>query len=650
MLPFYILLAIIGCSLADHEKYWSLSAKKVVGKRTVKNSLVKRDNEENFVSLKLIDENTFYMAEIEVGSNQQKVGVLVDTGSSDFWIVGSNNTLCKSGTTGPLSSNKGISLDFFLGQNSEENTMSSAQLHNKDTVSQIDCSQYGTFDESSSTSFKSNYTSFSISYDDNTFAKGTWGQDSISFGGLNIENANLAICDYTDNAQGVLGIGLAGLETTAMGIGRYTYENLPLKLVGDNIINKAAYSVFLDDSSNSEILFGAIDSSKYDGNLVSLPIVNALYGSNVPSPIQLTVTVNELKYISSSNSQVADIGNGAIAALLDTGTTLSYFPDSIVNSLIQLFGLSYSNTLGYYIADCSIGKDALLRFNFQGLELDIPFANFLINLYNQDNSVSDKCAFGILSSSNERYMTLGQSFLSSVYMVADLESMKIALAKGTNKGGSPKIDLITGEIPHAKQPELSSTYGARYDSFSVNSKPTLVSSNLATTSTSSSSSSLSSTTSLSSSTTVSSSSTTTSSSSSFSSDTESSLSSLSSTSTSATSSTSSSNSASSSKVTETSSSSTIVPSSTTSSFSPLSSSVSTSHSSSNKSIAKSSNTTSIKSSSTTESSSSTMTFSNSVASQSTVSSISTSKHKNDGSKQSTSTSAFALLCLFLAAF
>lgn len=487
MLLLYALFTVIACIFADQDKYWSLSAKRVVGKKTIKNSLIKRDSDDKFVSLKLIDEATFYMAEIAVGADNQKVGVLVDTGSSDFWIVGTNNTLCESGTTGSLKSSKGRSLTSILAYGDDDYNVASTDIQGKNSVQQINCSQYGTFDESTSKTFKSNYTTFSITYDDNTFAKGTWGQDTVSFGDLSISNTNIAICDYTDNAQGVLGIGLAGLETTKVIGGGYTYQNLPLKLVDDGIIKKAAYSVFLDDSSNSEILFGAIDSSKFTGDLISLPIVNALYGSNIPNPIQLTVTVNDLKYVSESDSMFAEIGSGAIAALLDTGTTLSYFPKSIVNSLISLFGLNYSSSLGYYISDCSIGDHAVLRFNFQGLDLDIPFSNFLINLYNQDDSVSTKCAFGILSSSNERYMTLGQSFLSSVYMIADLDDMNIALAKGANNGGTSEINLIESDIPQAKQPQYSTTYGARYNSFTINATPTMVSSDIATTSPTSSS-------------------------------------------------------------------------------------------------------------------------------------------------------------------
>ncbi|GMM44752.1 hypothetical protein DAPK24_013270 [Pichia kluyveri] len=617
-----IFSAFTGVTFASNsEKYWALSAEKVVSNVQIKHH-VKRDDTSDYVSLSLIDEQTFYMANVLVGSNKEKVGVLVDTGSSDFWLVSSDNEYCEAGTVkskGRKIFNDNITDNY---QNKASSSSSSAP--------QIDCSEYGTFNSKKSSSFHSNGTSFSITYADNTFAKGTWGQDTIDFGNIEVENMNIAVCDQTDNAQGVLGIGLGGLEVTSQGSSSpYIYENLPLKLVSDGLINKAAYSVYLDDSSNSEIIFGAVDSSKYTGDLVSLPIVNALYNQNVDSPIQLTVTVNDLKFINEESSQVAEIGSGAIAALLDTGTTLSYFPDSIVNSITSLFDLSYSESLQYYVGACSIADNSILRFNFQGLNLDIPVSSFLITLYTQTNTKSDQCAFGILSSGSEDYMTLGQSFLSSVYMVADLEDLTISLAKGTNSGGSRNIDIINNEIPQAKQPENSSTYGSNNNIFTINSTPAFTSTTLSSSSSSSSASSSSGSSSASSSQ----------------SNSSSSASASASASASSSSSASSSASASSSSSTESSS----VYSSTQSSSSSSSSSLSPSLSSASLSSASFSSNPRSSSSSTlsSSSSSSTLTTSSSSSSSISVSSISSTSQRNDGVKLLSGFNSLALLFVAL---
>lgn len=490
LVPLLSLLALTTALPVDGTaKYWSLNAKKVVKSTNVKTHIEKRDNE--YVSLTLNDEQTFYLATLELGSNDQKLGVLVDTGSSDFWVVASNNTYCESGTTGSLSK-KGRSLGSIVNseyldddyQSNIADNVRKAFSSSSSSSQMIDCSEYGTFDPSSSDSFTSNYTSFSITYADNTFADGTWCQDTLTFNNIEVKDMNFAYCDNTDNAQGVLGIGLAGLEVTYSNAGTsgssYTYENLPLKLVADGIITKPAYSVYLNGDDDSEILFGAIDSSKYTGDLVELPIVNALYSMGYKNPIQLTVTLNTLSYINNKTSQAAEIGNGYIPALLDTGTTLTYMPQDIVTGFLNIINFQYSQSLQYYIGDCSAADNVQIRFSFQGLDIDIPMSNFLISLYTKSNSISSQCAFGIIASS-DKYVTLGDSFLMSVYMVADLEKLTIALAKGTNNG-SPDIQVIESSIPQAKQPASSKTYDSKNTAFSVNSSPTLASVNLSTTS------------------------------------------------------------------------------------------------------------------------------------------------------------------------
>lgn len=479
MLALYVLFtlfSILGSALpvadknsADGVKYWSLPARKVVRDTHVK-KFVKRDEKGDWVDLSLTYESTFYVAEVALGSNSQKLDVLLDTGSSDFWVISSENTYCAAGTTGSLKRGRRISSIFE--ETIDVNNATSGAI-SKSTSDTIDCSEYGTFDPSSSTTFHSNGTSFGIAYDDNTFAKGTWGQDTLKLGSIEIKNMNIAVCDNTDNNQGVLGIGLPGLEVTSSNSGsnQYEYENLPMKLVSDGIISKAAYSVYLDASSGSEILFGAVDSSKYEGDLVALPIINALESDGINSTIQLTVTVNSLSVVNAANSQSASIGAGAIAALLDTGTTLTYAPDTIVNSFVSFLGLEYSDSIGYYVGACSSANNEYVRFNFQGLQLDIPLSNFFISLTTSSGQTSSQCAFGILSSGSETYMTLGQSFLQSVYMVADLEDMKIALAK-SSAGGSQNITAIESVIPQAKHAQQSSAYGSVDSAFNVAATPT----------------------------------------------------------------------------------------------------------------------------------------------------------------------------------
>lgn len=471
--------------------YFKLSAQKLRGS-TIHDAIAgaqpqvlfeRDDSGDGFVTMAMSNENTFYLADVEVGTPPQKVGVLIDTGSSDFWVVASNNTYCQSGTTGPL--NKARAWDDIFDRTSSENVadsevnsasfLNSTSQHKATSSSSssqsIDCSQYGTFDEADSSSFVSNNTAFSISYADGSFAKGTWGHDDVSIGGVSVPNLSLAVCDNADNAMGILGIGLAGLETTYSGSASlssifsssspYKYENLPIKLKNLGLIKQVAYSVYLNDAQadNAEILFGAIDHTKYKNDLVALPIINTLKSKGYNDAIQLDVTLNSVTLIDEKQKTQAVVGSGAAAALLDTGTTLTYVPQDVLNSILNLLDTQYSSSVGYYVMNCNDGDDLLLNFNFQGLIISIPLSSFLVPLVTTQGRTSEYCMVGIQSSDTDSF-TLGDNFLRNVYMVADLENLEIALATADHDNTSTSnIEVMSTGIPSAVTPNSNMLWG-----------------------------------------------------------------------------------------------------------------------------------------------------------------------------------------------
>lgn len=442
--------------------------------------LLKRDGD-GYLNLGLQNENTFYMAEVEIGSTNQKVGVLVDTGSSDLWVVESNNTYCRSGTTGSLSS-KRISLDSIFDRNNmddegnlihedtsstaQQNTTNDTQRKASSSYATIDCSEYGTFDPSDSTTFQSNNTAFSIAYADGTFAKGYWATDNFIMGGTEVNGLSFAVCDDTDNGMGVLGIGLSGLETTYSGalvtsLGTsYQYENLPIRLKTLGITNSVSYSIYLNDTNanDANVLFGALDHDRYSGDLVSLPIVNSLESRNYNTPLELEVTLNSISIGGTSGRTQTQVASGAAAALLDTGTTLTYVPSSVLRSMLNVLDVQYSSAISNYVTSCSNGDNTQLTFNFQGLNINVPLSSFLLPLTTTSGSTSSYCMVGLQNSGSTDF-TLGDSFLRYVYMVADLDNLQIGLAQAAHGETGSNIELIKSSIPSAISPASTATYG-----------------------------------------------------------------------------------------------------------------------------------------------------------------------------------------------
>ncbi|GME81638.1 unnamed protein product [Ambrosiozyma monospora] len=151
-------------------------------------ALLHRNSHADYVDLTMKNQAVFYSVDVSIGSEDNIVTVLVDTGSSDFWVMSSKNPYCAAGTGGNSQSTLGSGSSSSSDDDSDSTGYGS-----------INCSEYGTFDPSGSSSWHDNGTSFYIEYADQTFAQGTWGYDKIEIGGVSISDVNMAVCDSTDS-------------------------------------------------------------------------------------------------------------------------------------------------------------------------------------------------------------------------------------------------------------------------------------------------------------------------------------------------------------------------------------------------------------------------------------------------------------------
>src|SRR5882757_3986505 len=120
-----------------------------------------------------------------------------------------------------------------------------------------------------------------------------------------------------NSGQGLLGIsyrqeeaaGTNGLQTTPT-----IYE----EMVDQGLINRSAYSLYLDDAEigKGSILFGGVDSSKYKDDLVVLPLQNL---SGEPPGFLVALTKISFTDDEGTHPLTGDDFQGG-AALLDSGT------------------------------------------------------------------------------------------------------------------------------------------------------------------------------------------------------------------------------------------------------------------------------------------------------------------------------------------
>lgn len=229
----------------------------------------KNPDSTEYEQVSVVHDGFVYTSMIYLGSNNQEILVQVDTGSSDL-SVPAPNVKC---------------------------------------VSNAACTEGGTFNSSSSSTFKDLDAHYKLSYLDGTSSQGDYGTDSLSFqsNGLNgVRDFQFGVANESANYLPVLGIGFKSLEIT--GNSTPKYDNLPISLKNQGLINKVAYLVFLNDleAKTGHILFGAYDKAKIEGDLVTLP---------VSASDRLDVELNSLTY----NGQDIDIN---FSVTLDTGASV----------------------------------------------------------------------------------------------------------------------------------------------------------------------------------------------------------------------------------------------------------------------------------------------------------------------------------------
>lgn len=422
---------------------------------TYSKELAKRDKD---VLFDLKNEQNFYSIRLNVGTPGQEVTVLLDTGSSDLWLRGSNSSYCNNSSPTTMSSQSKVENDKSF-QTLPGGITTTGQSGNSHATGTQDCNEYGTFNSRKSETFHSNDTSFSVSYGDYSYAEGTWGYDSINIGNVSLSNVSIGVANKTNSSVGILGIGLSNLENTYTGAENvddrdtHKYLNFPMMLKTQGIIEKNVYSLFLNRRRAPEgsILFGAVDGSKYSGQLYTVPMLDLYKQQGLQDPLQLQVTLQGvgLKDGNTENTTTTT----PVPALLDSGTTLVYLPDEVLSTLADRLNANWDKSINYYVADCSNVDNSELYFDFGGFNIASNMSSYVIARGN-----NNRCVMGLHPGGPDSAI-LGDLFMQHAYIVFDLENFEVSMAQANYSGGQEQVQVVTKEVPGAKKaPGYSHTF------------------------------------------------------------------------------------------------------------------------------------------------------------------------------------------------
>jgi hypothetical protein len=347
-----------------------------------RNRLRKRQSSDKSVRVELENEETLYFMNVTLGTPAQDLQLHIDTGSSDLWVNVDSSHLCEE-TGDP-------------------------------------CQASGTYNANASSTYQYLNSDFNISYVDGSGSSGDYVSDTLQFGGITLEQQQFGVGYVSSSTEGILGIGYPINEVATQYNGGRPYPNVPWHLVQNQDINTNAYSLWLNDlsASTGSILFGGINTAKFQGELYTLPIIpeNGVYAEFI---IALTdIGANGEKDNIASNQE--------IPVLLDSGSSLMYLPDTIAQTIFTAVNAQYSEEQGAAFVDCALRyAEGSIDFTFTGPTISVKLDELVI-VAGIDNG-EPVCILGIAPAGRSTAV-LGDTFLRSAYVVYDMHNNEISLA------------------------------------------------------------------------------------------------------------------------------------------------------------------------------------------------------------------------------
>lgn len=279
----------------------------------------------------------------------------------------------------------------------------------------VNCKSIGTFTPSISNTYHNLSTSVDNNYNDGNGAQGYWSKDDFWFSdGTKVEQIQFGLMNKLGRETGVLGLGLPDLEAT-----NDKYPNFPAALKNAGVIDKTAYSLYLNlaSASSGSVVFGAIDKAKYSGDLAVLDFADYRWTA---------ITLDS--FTAPSGSPV----NLNIAVALDSGTTYIQLDTKIAKQIYQALGLSESGS-----ASCDkLSLDTnQLTLNFAGVSITIPYKSLFYQF--SGGSLCQARIYG----ANDGNNFFGDLFLQNAYVAYNLDSKKVGLAKANYNDASNLVDF-----------------------------------------------------------------------------------------------------------------------------------------------------------------------------------------------------------------
>lgn len=282
------------------------------------------------------------------------------------------------------------------------------------------CYLNGLFDPSSSSTRAPVNRQFKIAYEDGSSASGNFITDVFRIGQQPVDNVQIGLALENNRDSGILGIGYALNEANVIQDGKQvqdTYPTLFERLFRSKLIKIMAFSIWWDNPSSGTLLFGGVDTAKFSGNLLTIPIVkeNGRYQ-------HLKVQLSDIKLPGVTRSHEPS----PINVFFDTGAVATYLPSWLMYEVWDAVGARSLDVDGFPSVKCDM-MSSKLKFDliFGSARISIPLSALI-------NQNGDNCKVLVMENPNSSMRDegiLGANILSALYVVFDLTNHEISLAR-----------------------------------------------------------------------------------------------------------------------------------------------------------------------------------------------------------------------------
>lgn len=316
--------------------------------------------------------NVQYYADISLGTPPQNFKVVLDTGSANLWVPGSE---CNS----------------------------------------IACFLHTKYDSSASSTYKKNGSEFEIQYGSGSVS-GHISQDTLVMGDLTIPKQDFAEATSEPGLAFAFGKfdGILGLAYDTISVNKIVPPFYNAMKAG--LLDAPVFGFKLGDTatgSDSSFTLGGIDKSAYKGKLTYLPVRRKAYWEVQFDSISL-------------GDETAELEN--TGAVIDTGTSLITLPSNLAEMINAQIGAK-KGWNGQYTVECNT------RASLPDLTFNLDGYNFTLSAQEYILEVSGTCMSSITAFDFPEPVgplsIVGDAFLRKYYSVYDYGNNAVGLAEAS---------------------------------------------------------------------------------------------------------------------------------------------------------------------------------------------------------------------------